>query len=349
MGKAEFLQLAHKYNPEKDCCTNWYSSIKLDGIRCFWDSGISRGVPAREVPWANVEKDDRLLAQPMATGLWSRYGKVIHAPEWWLASLPDIPLDGELWAGVGSFQRVTSICKRLSPTPEWEDVQYRVFTTPPLDVVLSTREINNTNYRKKIDYTHLDWARERGAKILKRMRFSDAYAYLQKNLVVDEVCHLHEQEEVKPGDWLDRRLDEVVDQGHEGLMLQHPDAMWVPERSHMLLKMKPFNDDEAVVVSYTWGKRTDKGSKLLGLMGNLVCRYGSKTFELSGFTDEERELIPGPGADPDEGSQRPGEPVSKNWRSYHFPIGSKVTFRYRELTDDQIPKEARYHRKHVDV
>lgn len=341
------MQLAHVYKPSKHMPANWFCSIKLDGMRCFFDGGISRGDLAVNVPWANTDKDDRLLSQPVATGLWSRLGHVIHAPDWWIAKLPAIPLDGELWAGVGNFQYLTSVVKKLSPTPEWNDVQYKVFTSPPLDVVLGYGELTHPMYKKTFGDEGIEYIKARGWRATKRMNFSESYKHLSLTLPENDVVSLHNQEKVGiPGHkWVSTRLEQVLEEGHEGLMLQHPSALWAPQRSHMLLKVKPFNDDEGVVVGYNWGRETDKESKHLGRMGALILTYKGQTFKLSGFSDDERELVAGPGADPQEGYKNPGEKVSSAWRSYEFPIGSKVTFRYRELTVDGLPKEAKYHRK----
>ena len=49
----------------------WWMSEKLDGVRAYWDGS-------------------KLL---------SRLGNVLHAPDWYVACLPPMPLDGELWAG----------------------------------------------------------------------------------------------------------------------------------------------------------------------------------------------------------------------------------------------------------
>ncbi|MGO9107157.1 MAG: hypothetical protein ACLQDH_13660, partial [Dissulfurispiraceae bacterium] len=105
MAKREFLQLADHYDPFKSNVAGWYISEKLDGTRCFWDGGLSRGLPPESVPWASVTDpktgERKAKIKPIATGLWSRYGNPIMAPDWWLNRLPACPLDGELWAGRG--------------------------------------------------------------------------------------------------------------------------------------------------------------------------------------------------------------------------------------------------------
>src|SRR4051812_13731200 len=52
--RREFLQLADTYDAEKHDIAGFYISEKLDGTRCFWDGGISRGEPTASVPWANI-------------------------------------------------------------------------------------------------------------------------------------------------------------------------------------------------------------------------------------------------------------------------------------------------------
>ena len=68
----EFLMLAKPYQNDK--VIGWFLSEKLDGMRAFWDGGVTRGKYGP--PWNNQNIK--------ATGLWSRYAKVIHAPDWFL-------------------------------------------------------------------------------------------------------------------------------------------------------------------------------------------------------------------------------------------------------------------------
>ena len=132
MAKREFLMLAHTYKPKKYGVGGWFLSEKLDGMRAYWDGGISRGILKSDVPWANTAKDERYIEPPIATGLWSRYGNVIHAPDWWLDKLPAIPLDGELYIPEAR-QRLMSIVKDTTPGTGWQDVKYYVFDMPAYD------------------------------------------------------------------------------------------------------------------------------------------------------------------------------------------------------------------------
>ncbi len=136
-------------------------------------------------------------------------------------------------------------------------------------------------------------------------------------------------------------------------MLRNPGSFWVPQRSRQLLKAKGMLDAEAEVIGYVFGRATDKGSKLLGLMGAMIVKWNGRIFELSGFTDEERWLMEkGKASDHSAyefGTEHPGERVPDSFHNPKFPVGSQVTFKYRELSDAGVPKEARYMRKHNDI
>ena len=99
------------------------------------------------------------------------------------------------------------------------------------------------------------------------------------------------------------------------------------------------------MVGFTSGRETNKGSRLLGKIGALIVDYQGKRLELSGLTDAEREF-----AESRDGP-RLGRRASPAWtcpywsRASQFKKGQTVTFKYRELTDDGIPKEARYWRR----
>jgi len=151
--RREYLQLAHTFDPEKHCVAGWYLSEKLDGMRCYWDGGISRGKLCSQVAYANISKDYRRVTPPIATGLWSRYAKPIMAPDWFLDQLPEgIPLDGELYLGRKQFQALMSCVKKLDPGPEWDDVQYKVFDIPSDQQMFRVGRIKNNNCDLDINF-----------------------------------------------------------------------------------------------------------------------------------------------------------------------------------------------------
>lgn len=310
--KRESVMLAHNYNPRKHITNGWYMSSKLDGMRCIWDGGISRGLDCSEVPYAYIDKHGRYQNVIKATGLWTRYLQPIQAPDWFLDQLPFYPLDGELWAGIGGFQKVLSICKDLTPRPEWRNVQYKLFDLPMLASWLSDGIINVPNMRKEFKGC-FNWAikRLKGSRPLIR-NFEDIVDYLAKHHSQNMVVQLV----IKNRSDIDDYLNGVVSLGGEGVMLRDPKSVWKPERSHSLLKVKPHLIGEGVCVGYTQGK-----GKLEGMMGAMVVDWNGVRFELSGFTDEERKMA-----------------------SDLFPTGIIVRFKYRELTIGGLPKEARYYR-----
>src|ERR1035441_9441529 len=82
----------------------WLMSEKLDGVRGCWTG----------------------------SELLSRNGNPFPAPAWFTAQLPQgIPLDGELWAGRGQFNKMLSIIKTQNPAEaDWPSVRYCVFDAP---------------------------------------------------------------------------------------------------------------------------------------------------------------------------------------------------------------------------
>jgi DNA ligase-1 len=351
MAKESFVQLAHTFKPNKHAISGWYASTKLDGCRIIWDGGASRGVPKENVPWANMNKD--VTAGQIATGLWSRYGNVIHAPDWWLDKLPLCPLDGEGWIGPKSWEETSSIMSKLPKNRDpsrWREIKFKVFNIAPPEQLFKPRIIDETNFKKKIGPNVLPWWQERFKGFLPKGRsFHTIYSYMKLKIPQNEVVSIHEQVELSLVETEALQtardmLDIVLATHGEGLILRRGADMWIPERSHNLLKMKPWEDAEATVVGYTTGDLTDLGSKYLGLMGAAICRLpNGKTFKVSGFTDEER-YFQGDEAR-DWAIENPACEVP-DWINHpKFPRGSILTYKYRELTNDEIPKEARYLRK----
>ncbi len=347
--KREFLQLCHKFDPKKNYVGGWYLSEKLDGIRVFYDGGITRGVPANEIPWANVEKDDRLKERSISTGLWSRYAKVIHAPKSWLDKLPTLFLDGELYLEpkYGSWQTLSSIIKKHNPNEDdWAQVKFMALDSPTIDRIFADGMINTTNF-KKIFHGIKNWLSDiDDISLLGDTRFEFIYDKLKGRLLENNNFKVHNQIVIPLRDsveFINEQLNKIVKQGGEGVVLRNPSSIWEPCRSHNLLKYKPTQDAEAIVIGYIFGRRTKLGSKLLGLMGAMITSFKGQRLELSGFTDEERQLI-GPNVE-QLGEKLAGKEVPPEIMNPMFPRGSKITIRYRELSDSGIPKECVYLRK----
>ena len=375
--RREFLQLADHYEPPKHDVAGWFISEKLDGTRCFWDGGLSRGLPTEQVPWASIidpkTGQKKAKIKPVATGLWSRYGNPIIAPDAFLNLLPCCPLDGELWAGRGNFQLCRSICGGDTPDPRFMDkIVYAVYSSPPLASVFATGEIKNTNMVRAMDFLACEhWIRHRldakperheGVPIPRRslgddfkymppgVPFEDELQFLNANLDngPGSKCYLHRQTKLfdirqEAAAQVEAFLQRVLDLGGEGVVVRNPLAPWTPKRHSDILKHKPFKDAEAHVIGFTSGRETTKGSKHLGRIGALITEYAGKRLELAGLTDAEREFA---SAEMRVfASATPGADMPDWFQGRHFKKGQAVTFKYRELTSDGIPKEARYWRR----
>jgi DNA ligase-1 len=361
--RRELLQLAEKLNPAKHKIGGFYMSTKLDGTRCFFDGGLSRGVPTVEVPWASINDPKtgkrKAKIKPVATGLWSRYGNPIMAPDWFLNTLPACFLDGELWAGNGNFQLCRSICGGDTPDPRFDKIRYAVYSAPGFESLFQTGEIKNTNMTRQIDFDEcLEWTKRRLEEFEGSFTFCAAGNFESELMWLNgmiesqsDTCYLLKQEKLPLDEGqanvrVAEFLDFVLEQGGEGVVLRDPEAAWQPKRHRGILKLKPFADAESIITGFTSGRETAKGSKLLGKIGALITNYKGKRLELSGLTDEERTFASY--ADCRFAQYHPGEDMPPETQGKHFKVGQIVTFRYRELSDGGVPKDARYFR-HRDV
>jgi len=309
----------------------------LDGNMAYFDGGVTRGMLVRDIPWANTQKDHPNWRDARSTGLWSRYCKPIFAPNYWLDQLPQIPLDGELYGE--SWQTNQATVKDREPGSGWSKVQYHVFESPRYSTVFANGQLEEANCTKKfVDI--VPWLEGRVDPALLHGQdrlFRETVLFLDK-LERNSVLHIVPQTRVLSPTTLESIFNNYVESGGEGLMLRSPSTYYECTRSKILLKMKASNDAEGTVIGFKWGEETDKGSKLLGMLGSLTVKFGSIEFQLSGFTEQERTMTV-------VDTTRPGQVVSDEVESVHFPRGSVVTFTYRELSDDGKPKEARYLRK----
>lgn len=213
----------------------------------------------------------------------SRNGNLINAPAWFVAGFPSQPLDGELWIGRGLFERLSATVRKQTPNDaEWREISYRVFELP--NGLGSFRE-RDRELRRMVAEAGVPW------------------------LVAVE------QFEVQERRTLDRKLDEIVRAGGEGLMLHRADASYITGRSDALLKMKRWNDAEAVVIGHQPGKGRNAGR-----LGALRVRMANGV-----------EFVLGTG-------------LSDALRNSPPAVGTIITFRYRELTSRGLPRFASFHR-----
>ncbi len=243
---------------------------------------------------ANVYRDQIDLSRYMVSekldgirAIWDgqvlrfRSGRTINAPAWFIADLPKQPLDGELWIARGQFERVSGIVRREVPDDAgWRDVRYMVFELPGAPGPFSQRV---EQIRHLVRQANVPWLIE-----------------IQQFFPVDRGS-------------LKKRFDDVVRGGGEGLMLHLADAPYQTGRSDVLLKMKPLQDAEAVVVGHQPGK-----GRFAGMLGALRVRMpDGREFMLgTGFSDAQRRQPPA--------------------------LGTTVTYRYRDLTAKGLPRFANF-------
>lgn len=310
--KREFLMLAQKYKNQK--VRGWYASIKFDGQRALWDGGYTRGVSVSKLSFANL---DRKTKEDVSTGLWSRYGNVIHAPDWWLDMLPmGRLLDGELWTQRGCFQEMRSIVSRSVNPVAWSDVKFMVFDSPTSQALFTPGLINNPNFTKQIVGTD--------KRFPDRQKLKDFY---DLEIWTNDVVQKVEQTEIKSNEDVNRLLEEELVQGGEGLILRSPIQTWSPHRVSGLLKVKPIHDMEVTIRGFYYGRGKHEGR--MGSM--LVADSEGREFKISGFTDDERAMM------------ERGELDRIYYEgSPHFDVGNVITIQYVSLTDAGIPREGRY-------
>jgi DNA ligase-1 len=145
--------------------------------------------------------------------------------------------------------------------------------------------------------------------------FEDRLRSVRERLEALNLAHVraHPHEPCRDVPHLREELARVESLGGEGLMMRKPGSRYEVGRSHTLLKVKTFKDAEARVVEYGPGL-----GKHVGRVGALICELpNGKRFNVgTGLSNEERAKPP--------------------------PIGSIITFRYQELTNDGIPRFPSY-------
>lgn len=229
------------------------------------------------------EKLDGVRAFWDGQTLRTRKGHTIQVPSWFVARFPAQPLDGELWMGRGEFERLSGIVRRQTPDDsQWQQVRYLVFELPQ----------SPGTFRQRV-------------LALRELTARLALPWLQAV----------EQWEFGSREALDKKLEQIVRAGGEGLMLHRADAAYVTGRSDVLLKLKAWHDAEATVIGHQPGR-----GKYAGMLGALRVRTadGIEFMLGTGFSDADRRQPP--------------------------PVGTLITFRYRELTGRGLPRFASYHR-----
>ena len=227
------------------------------------------------------EKLDGVRAYWDGRRLLSRRGNVFQAPAWFTEGFPPYPLDGELWLGRGAFEATVSAVRKQRPVAaEWRQLSYQVFELPGAAGDFSQRLARLERIVAAANSPYL--------KLIPQQRLADQAA-------------------------LQKKLDEIVAGGGEGLMLHRADSLYETGRGNALLKLKTYEDAEAVVIAHLPGK-----GRNLGRLGALLVEMpDGRQFKIgSGFSDQERENPP--------------------------PVGALVTYKFYGLSRRGIPRFASF-------
>ena len=225
------LLLAETWSPDANV-KGWWLSEKLDGVRAYWDG----------------------------SQFLSRQGNRFFAPDWFVAGLPNLPLDGELWLGRKAFQRTVSIVRRQDASDHWRDLRFVIFDAPGCSGVFENR---------------LAFVERRLAE------HQPTFAEPLHHYRCRGVSHLQEE------------LNRIASLGGEGLMLRQPGSRYEAGRSATLLKAKRFHDAEARVIGHQPGSGRHKGR--LGALA-VVLPDGTEFAVGTGFSDAQREQPPAVGS-----------------------------------------------------
>ncbi|PVZ70582.1 DNA ligase [Pelagibaculum spongiae] len=223
------LMLAKHWDKSIDP-TGWLISEKYDGIRAYWDG-------------------EKLL---------SRKGNPLKPPKWFIKSMPDFPIDGELWIGRNKFSQLASVVKKFkgNRSENWKKVLFMVFDAP----------------KRKGD-------------------FNSRYFKLKQWFGGRKTDHIRlvKQTRCKSPEHLKRELAMVEKRGGEGLMIRQPESQHIAGRSGAILKVKSWHDSEGTVIGYVKGR-----GQFRGMMGALKIKMpDGKTFSLgSGFSRFQRQQPP---------------------------------------------------------
>jgi DNA ligase-1 len=145
--------------------------------------------------------------------------------------------------------------------------------------------------------------------------FEERLAEVKRLIDASGAAHVqaHAHERCDGFDHLRGELARVEAQGGEGLMMRKAASRYEIGRSWTLLKVKTFHDAEARVIAHVRGT-----GKHQGRLGSLQCTMPNGTvFNVgTGLSDEERNNPP--------------------------PVGTIITYRYQELSNDGVPRFPSY-------
>lgn len=228
------------------------------------------------IGWWMSEKLDGIRGYWDGEQLWSKNGHPFHPPAQFTQQLPPFALEGELWGGRGTFERTAATVLRQQPHDGWFELKFAIFDVPD----------NDKCFRQQIILIK-EWLQ----------RHPSNHAFVIEQTPITSEGQLEQEQQ---------RIHQL---GGEGLIVRDPNAHYSTGRSSSIYKIKPYQDDEAIVLAHLSGKGKNTGH--LGAL--LVQRADGITFKIgTGFSREERKNPPS--------------------------IGATITFKYNGLYSSGIPK-----------
>ncbi|VAW41208.1 DNA ligase (ATP) [hydrothermal vent metagenome] len=226
--------------------------------------------------WLLSEKLDGVRGYWTGTALLSKHGIAFHPPKAFTRGLPPFAIEGEIWGGRNSFEQTAATVKKQNPDPGWLRLKFAIFDVPKA----------KGGFLERIKKAKVWFAKH-----------PSPYAFVIP------------QRPIESRDEISKELQRIEKLGGEGLIIRKADALYKQGRSSEILKVKSYDDMEAVVLAYIPGKGRNKGR--LGAL--LVKLADGKRLKIgTGFSDSERVNPP--------------------------PIGSVITFKYYGFYQSGLPK-----------
>lgn len=226
--------------------------------------------------WLMSEKLDGVRGYWDGHRLLSKTGKPFHPPTAFTANFPHCPLEGEIWGGRKTFAKTVAVVKKKKPDPGWLHLKFAIFEVPKAP----------GGFEKRLQVAAAWFARH-----------PSRYAFVIKQTPVNDRAQL--QQEL-------HRIEKV---GGEGIILRRPGSPYTVGRTGDYLKVKSYEDTEAVVVAHLPGQGRNAGR-----MGALLVELPNGVrFKIgTGFSDAIRENPP--------------------------PIGAVITFKYYGFYHSGVPQ-----------
>lgn len=227
--------------------------------------------------WLMSEKLDGIRGYWDGRQLLSKNGLLFRPHPDFIKGFPAFPLEGEIWGGRGTYEATSGLVRKEEPHAGWLSLKFAIFDAPQIPGGVEER---------------LAAAREWF------LTHPSPYAFVIEQQTVKDAKHLQAE------------LQKIEKLGGEGIILRKPGSFYEVGRSADILKVKSYDDAEAVVLAHIPGSGRNKDR-----MGSLLVESVDSKIRFkigTGFSDAERENPP--------------------------PVGSVITFKYYGFYRSGIPK-----------